>query len=35
MKLIEDGNAQIKASRDAIASLEEQARQAGVRVSVP
>lgn len=35
LKLIEDGNAQIKASRDTIATLEDQARQAGVRVSVP
>lgn len=35
MKLIEDGNAQIKASRETISTLEEQARQAGVRVSVP
>lgn len=35
MKLIDDGNAQIKASRQTIADLEEQARRAGVRVTVP
>jgi chromosome segregation ATPase len=35
MKLIDDANAQIKASRDAIAGLEDQARQAGVRVNIP
>lgn len=35
MKVIEDANAQIKASRDTIAGLEEQARQAGIRVTIP
>jgi hypothetical protein len=35
MKLIDDANAQIRAARDTIATLEEQARQAGVRVNVP
>lgn len=35
MKLIDDANAQIKTSRETIAGLEEQARQAGVRVTVP
>jgi hypothetical protein len=35
MKLIEDANAQIQASRDKIQQLEDQARHAGIRVSVP
>lgn len=35
MKLIDDANAQIKASRDKIAEMEEEARRLGVRVSVP
>jgi hypothetical protein len=35
MKKIDDANAQIQASRDTIQQLEDQARQAGVRVSVP
>jgi hypothetical protein len=35
MKLIDDGNAQIRTSREKIQQLEDEARRAGVRVSVP
>jgi hypothetical protein len=35
MKLLDDANAQIKASREKIAEMEEEARRLGVRVSVP
>lgn len=35
IKLIEDANAQIQASRDKIQQMEDQARHAGVRVTVP
>jgi hypothetical protein len=35
MKLIDDANTQIQASRDKITQLEDEARRLGVRVSVP